>query len=1847
MTCQRRYDWSLQAACLGLVGILAGVGCGGSSSKPSPGRDGSLDSNPFVPDGAPRDGLISVPDGARSDAPQGPVLRASPGALPFGEIDGGQTSPPQTVTVTNTGVLTSLTPTVDVTAFVISGNTCAVPAATCTISVVFSPPVTTVSTPANGTLTVAPGITVSLSGTGTPPRAFSATASAIPATVLANQPVPLTVTVLASGPLSGLTCVSSSADLTSDPTKTTCTGTMVANVPCAYGFTFKSATAGPKSDTIVCSAGVTVRNVSVTTNVVTPASLTIAPNPGVFSTGVGTTSQIVTFSVGNVGGSASGTLTTAISGANAGEFSITSDGCGALPLDPRASCTIQVVFKPTTPGANKAATITVTDATPGSTPATAALSGNGTTGATATITGTGNLGSAVVGKPVVTTLTVTNSGGTATGPLTVAAGDPQFVPGTGCNVAQLAPGATCTVTVTFTPTSAVVTSSVLTVTSGGTVLGTIQISGTGTPAPTPPALSMTPAAGLNFGKVAVGRTSATQSFTVTNTGGLATGALTVVTAAVGGGTSRFTYTTTCAAALAPGDTCQVVVTYKPTVVGSDSATFKVGDGTYSTPERTAAGTAVANPGISITCPTSAFGDTVVGQTSATTKVCTVSNDSASPLATGTLTFSTTGDFATIAGTTAADCSGKSLAPGDQCTTSVVFKPTAKGSRTGSIDVSGANGGSDTQALSGTGLAIIEIQEFTLNNFNLTPVSTDNPAFPYPVSAGATSDTTVILAIYVRGAAGRLTVAATDFTTIAAVADFKQGTAAVDAIWPGTAAHTAVAACVIGTTSTAVVPVTDTPYCTMVVSFTPQSKTPTQKTGTVTASGATAGTDTATVLGTAAGPISITPSTLTFDKVAVGAVGTAMTLTVCNSGTVAATRASYAITGTNRADFEVTLDEVTGATIAANGTACVHLALRLAPAAGDVGALSATVTVSARIGTGTGAPTETDTTTLAGTGASGAALTLQSGDTFSATPITGTGGPVTVTVRNSGGVATGPLTFSLPAGSEFTMSGSQGSCAATCPTVPPYAPAGSEIACGTALAPNATCTLRVWFTPTAGLNVGPRKSTLSAADSNSGALAVYALTADATSQITAPASATVGPAAVGDAASPITNVTIRNAGGATIGAAALGIGFQDVGVGQSGASLGDFTAPASSNTCTIGVVAGGTCTVGVRMVSSSVGTRSTTMVVTNATNGQTAKVVLTGTVGAALLEFTPATAMDRDFGTVRKGTGTATHPSTVVTYTVVNVGGLTSGSMTFDLYNPAGGGGPGATKHVGDFSLAGSTCVSDTTGTPGTRLPPGGTCDIKLAVIPETATTVGALSVYLVVTVAAPGTAPALTPHLTATVVDEGTVTMVESTSLKAPYDFGTHSTAQTAVLAIYNNKATGTFDVSSTQTHAFAQIAGSVGTIAEFTTPASASATGACAFATAGGTATLNPGDHCTFNVLWTPVAATIGARAVTLTVGSTVSMNLYARVGAAVLRAAPSSLSFGNVDVAATGPSQTVVVTNIGDAITSAAVAATKSGGSAADRGDVTFTGCTATIPAGGSCSLVVTVIPTTVQAATTVNVTVSSSTTETTGLIPVTWTSVAAGLAPVINGAPATLNLGSSAVLATSDPSTITLTSPANHDPTGPLHFVVTGDFAVQVPTTTGGCGDPVHAANGLGGTTADSCTLTVTFTPSTLTTPGKTGTLTITAPYLTGSVVTNLTGTAVSALSQSARRAANSTEDSGAIGGCTGTGTCTYPNTSTTATTFYSETFTFQNASRAPATGLLAADLTATTAGTRTGDPTQFKIVYDTCSGSSVNGNATCLVTVRFQPTSTGDKGPVLLTVTGTPGNSASVTLTGATP
>jgi len=1818
MTCSRSLDRLLQATCVGLVGMLAVGGCGGSSSTSG------------TPDAAPPRDTAILDTIIRDTAPLAPVLTVSPGFLNFNEVDINQNSPPQSVTVTNTGALVALNPTVDGGGFAISAQTCGTPSTSCTISIVFTP--TSVGAK-NATLTVNAGLTVSLSGLGRTLGTFEVAASGVPTAARVGESSSITVTVTATGPLTGLSCLASGADLAADAANTTCTGTIDASASCKYGFTFKATTAGDKNENIACSGGGTVQNVAVTPTVVAGPSLTINPTSATVSAGVGATpATTFTFNVGNIGGSPSGTLSTAISGLNADQFTITDTKC-FLPLDAHASCAIVVAFNPTTAGP-KTAALTVTDATPGSTPLSAPLTGTGISGPVVTITGLQTLPVVEVGQASApATYTVTNTGGTATGALTVAVGDPTFaISGDTCSGNTLAPSKACTLVITFTPTAAGSKIGILTV-SSGTPMGNYQINATGHIS-TPAALSMGPTS-LDFGTIGVGIPSTAQVFTVTNSGGTATGALAVTrtdSASGVGGSTQFAYTTTCQAALDPAATCQIVVTFKPTIAGNASATFAVSDGKVSSPARTAIGTALDKPGLSLSCPQTAFADTVIGQTSPAL-VCTVTNNVTSKQDSGAITPTLTGDFAVSTN----NCTA-SLAPGLSCTLSIAFTPTLKGARTGTITVTGANGGAANQNLTGSGLGIIEIQEFTApaTGFVPNPVTGDIYDFG-TVSAGATSATTVILAVYVRGTVtGNLSVTKAFGTP----PDFTQLTGAVDLTWPGTAAHTSVAACV-GLTTTAPTPSKTVPYCTLVLSFTPQSKADT-KTGTVTATSGTS-TDAATVNGRAAGPLSVDPSPLTFAAVAKGTAGPASTLTVCNNAATNATGAQFAITGPNAADFAVALDQVSNATIP--GRTCVNLALRLdIPLSETATALSATLTVSATIA----GATESDVASLVGASASGAVLQATLGtSTFPDTAITATSAAAVVTVSNTGGLGTGTLNFTIPAGSEFTMStgAAQGTCAPTCAT--------NGLTCtAPALAAAGSCTLRVWFSPTATLGVGGRTDTLSVS-SDGGALTVLPLAANALSQITAtPDTLALGPSGVGGSGAPIQTVTVQNVGAAN---ATMTVAFRDFGT-QTGAGVGAFRLNPATPDCGA-LAAGASCAIGVQMFTTTLGIFSTTMLVTNTVNGQSASVVVTGTAAEAVLQFTPVTDVDRDFGTIPMGATSGT-----IRYTVTNVGGLTSGPISFDLYDESTPGVPAATPHAktSDFPFSTGTGVCKKDGT--STLAPGTSCNIDLAFNPQTCaspciSTTSPLLEDLIVK-ATPGTPPAgLTPNrISAATAIAASVYMVSGPAAAppnaGPYDFGTPTAAQTVTLALYNPTATP-FTLPATATFTNLALPGMVAPAAgEFQIVAA----GTCGGFGGGGVAPLPAGtaaapSTCTFRVSWTPGATSaVGTRGVSLAVGG-VSMDLYARVaGPAVLVANPSSLNFGNVSQNGVTATLTVVVSNIGDAATTGNLGLTKAG---TGNGDLNFvSGCTgAALAAGTSCNLVVSVNPSinTVPGST---ITVQSPPAPAAAAeslpIHVTWTgtnvnTAAINLTPTIPAGG--LTFGPMAVLATSAAQTLTLTNPASGLPTGPLSFAVdNADFAVDA-TGAGGCGDLAHA-DGLTPTAAlDSCTVALTFRPRPplgAAPDNRVGHLTIKSTYVNPAAIT-LNGTAIAALSVSGSATALAAEDPLVNGGCTFTdasGTtpagCAYGTRSVAAATFRSETYTFQNAAGTPATGPLAVDLTGT------GAP-NFRIVRDTCTGVSLDSSATCKVTVRFSPATAGAKS-ASLTVSATQGDSVTVTLTG---
>ena len=514
-------------------------------------------------------------------------LTVTPPSLDFGTVDVRQSGPVSVVTIANAGAPIAVSPTVTGDGFAIVSTTCGAATTSCTIGLKFAPACPGV---ASGVLTIAPDLTVPLRGVGTVPDWFTVTVSAVPATLLVNQSIPVSVTVTTSQ--ADLSCQASGVDLTPDPLNTTCSQTIAPKTPCVYAYTFTATQPGARSEGIVCSSGGFVKIAPITLSVVTGPELAIAPNPGEFSAVVGSTSAALTFSLTNSGGSATGLLSAKLVGAGADQFAVMDNEC-AGPLASRSTCTLQVVFKPTTAGP-KVATLTVTDDVAGSTPVTVTLFG-GESGATLSITGSPSLGSVTVGQTGSTSnYTVTNTSQTATEVLTVTASDAEFAIGRDlCSSISLAPGGTCTFAVTFVPTFAGAKIATLNVSSAETPLAALQIRGTGV-GEGRMILAMTPPR-LDFGTTSVGSVSSERTFTVINTGGATTGVLAVVkmdsTSSVAGA-AQFCYSTTCQAPLGPDGTCHIVVTFAPKVVGNSAATFVVTDGTISTQAGTVIGLAL-------------------------------------------------------------------------------------------------------------------------------------------------------------------------------------------------------------------------------------------------------------------------------------------------------------------------------------------------------------------------------------------------------------------------------------------------------------------------------------------------------------------------------------------------------------------------------------------------------------------------------------------------------------------------------------------------------------------------------------------------------------------------------------------------------------------------------------------------------------------------------------------------------------------------------------------------------------------------------------------------------------------------------------------------------------------------------------------------------------------------------------------------------------------------------------------------------------------------------------------------------------------------------------------------------
>jgi hypothetical protein len=260
--------------------------------------------------------------------------------------------------------------------------------------------------------------------------------------------------------------------------------------------------------------------------------------------------------------------------------------------------------------------------------------------------------------------------------------------------ATLAPGAACSLSVTFTPTTT------------GTRTGYVAFSHSAPASPQIVGLSGAATdiglstAALKFSHQVVGTTSVAQTVTVTNVGSASvnfTGSGIVI---AGTDPADFTISAnTCGTSLAGGTECTVSIEFTPTADGTRGAKLQFNDDGGASPQTVALAGAATD--VSLSSASLNFHSHKVGTTSVANTVM-VTNA-------GTTTVNFTGSGIVIAGADPADfvisanTCGTSLASSADCQVSVEFKPTTTGARSAQLQFNDDGGASpQTVVLSGSG-----------------------------------------------------------------------------------------------------------------------------------------------------------------------------------------------------------------------------------------------------------------------------------------------------------------------------------------------------------------------------------------------------------------------------------------------------------------------------------------------------------------------------------------------------------------------------------------------------------------------------------------------------------------------------------------------------------------------------------------------------------------------------------------------------------------------------------------------------------------------------------------------------------------------------------------------------------------------------------------------------------------------------------------------------------------------------------------------------------------------------------------------------------------------------------------
>jgi subtilase family serine protease len=425
----------------------------------------------------------------------------------------------------------------------------------------------------------------------------------------------------------------------------------------------------------------------------TPATLTFAST----IEGASSAAQVVTLK--NTGSAAlaisSGGIT--VSGTNSTSFSATTTCASTVAAG--GSCTISVTFAPKATG-TLTGTLNVADNATGS-PQKVTLTGTGAAATpTATLTpATLTFASTTVGATSAAQVVTLKNTGTST--LTITSGGitlsgtnaSSFSKTTTCGT-TLAASATCTISVSFKPSTT------------GTLTGTLNVADNATGSPQKVTLtgtgaaansiSVSPAA-LSFPNTVTGSTSGAQPVTLANTG---SSTVTISSISIAGtNATSFLDLSGCGTTLAAKASCTVYVAFKPASAAALSATLSIADTASGSPQTVKlSGTGTAAPSLTLSAKSLTFAATAKGTFSEAQSVKLTNAGTSTLYLTGiTLTGTNATSFIELNTCT------PTLAPAASCAVYVAFVPATTGSLTASLTIADNGSGSPQKvALTGTG-----------------------------------------------------------------------------------------------------------------------------------------------------------------------------------------------------------------------------------------------------------------------------------------------------------------------------------------------------------------------------------------------------------------------------------------------------------------------------------------------------------------------------------------------------------------------------------------------------------------------------------------------------------------------------------------------------------------------------------------------------------------------------------------------------------------------------------------------------------------------------------------------------------------------------------------------------------------------------------------------------------------------------------------------------------------------------------------------------------------------------------------------------------------------------------------